>query len=677
MVIRCFILLLLLSVAACTTDREKRLKIALERANMNRGELEKVINHYAHDSEKQEAACFLIANMLGKQVVDSTSIPKSNLYYKAFSAYRKEHDFYENEIQYEICDSLKKLYPEVKSDLRYLSDLQEVSADFLIQHIDRCFRLREQYAWCKTLDKETFYKYVLPYTANNCYWEGSIPFFTERYATLRDTIPDKSYRKVGEAISATVEKSFKQKWELFSWREKDLLPTTFKNLADGQIGTCLEKCVYEIAALRANGVPAVLNTFPSWGNFDSPHYWVEIPGEKRAKQLYDNTPRMYYLPEDNMINSMFWLDKYSPYLKDIPPHIEFQPCRTVSKVYRVNYELQPKSLALQAEELIPAFFKNPGIEDVTDKYMVCQDIQVELWEKEHPSRYIYLCCYSDGKWLPVSWSRPKGQRAKFAKMSVNMLYLPAYYLNGIVVPAGEPFILQADGKQRRLTPQIDSPIEAATLYSKTPYRLHTAIRACGMVGARFALCNRADQTDSLSVFTIRQLPIYRDSFQVESTEMYRYLVCDFRHTSPEVVQFTVAELEVYGTDGRLLKGVASGTRGISEYQLPNLSDGDRLSYYLADQLAPQQSFVIDFGSPQAIEKVVYYPRSDDNGVVNGELYELYYWDKEWISLGQQYGKENRLVYPQVPDRALFRLHNHTRGKEHRPFTYDAGKQVWW
>ena len=209
MAIRCFILLLLLSVA-CTTDREKRLKIALERANMNRGELEKVINHYAHDSEKQEAARFLIANMLGKQVVDSTSIPKSNLYYKAFSAYRKEHDFYENEIQYEICDSLKKLYPEVKSDLRYLSDLQEVSADFLIQHIDRCFQLREQYAWCKTLDKETFYKYVLPYTANNCYWEGSIPFFTERYATLRDTIPDKSYRKVGEAISATVEKSFKQ-----------------------------------------------------------------------------------------------------------------------------------------------------------------------------------------------------------------------------------------------------------------------------------------------------------------------------------------------------------------------------------------------------------------------------------------------------------------------------------
>ena len=670
---KCIILLFLLFVA-CTQKRNSLLETALEQSYGNRGEWESVINHYASNPEKQEAARFLIANMLGKQVVDSNSIRKSNLYYEAFGSYRKKHDSYENGIQYEICDSLKSLYPDVMSEPSFLSDLQVLSADYLIRHIDRCFRIREQYPWCKRLDKETFYRYVLPYTVNNCHWEGAIPYFTERYASLRDTIGN---RKIGESISASVEHSFKQNWELFSWREKDLLPTSFKNLVEGQIGTCLEKCTYEITALRANGVPSVLNTFPGWGNFDSPHFWVEVPVGDRTERLYDNTPRMYTSKDDILINSMFWLDAYSPYLKDIPSHIAFQPCRTVSKVYRVNYELQPNSLALQAEEPIPTFFKNPGIEDITDNYMVCRDIKVELWEKKHPSKYLYLCSYSAGNWLPVSWCRPKGRWASFAKMGVNMLYLPAYYVDGTIEPAGDPFILQADGKQRRLTTPTTQTIEDATLYSKTPYRLHTAIRACGMVGARFSVCNRPDQADSLAVFTIHRLPIYRDSFRVEEKQKYRYLVCDFRNTSPEIVNFTVAELEIYGSDGSLLKGIASGTRGVSEYQLENMLDGDRLTYYLSDKYVPQQSFVVDFGEPKSIEKVVYYPRSDDNGVVNGELYELYYWDRGWVSLGQQYGKENKLVYHHIPENGLFRLHNHTQGNEHRPFTYEHGKQVWW
>ena len=65
------------------------------------------------------------------------------------------------------------------------------------------------------------------------------------------------------------------------------------------------------------------------------------------------------------------------------------------------------------------------------------------------------------------------------------------------------------------------------------------------------------------------------------------------------------------------------------------------------------------------------------GAMTTELYELFYWDKKWISLGRQYGKENRLAFYNIPQNALFRIHNHTRGKEHRPFTYEEGKQVWW
>ena len=36
-----------------------------------------------------------------------------------------------------------------------------------------------------------------------------------------------------------------------------------------------------------------------------------------------------------------------------------------------------------------------------------------------------------------------------------------------------------------------------------------------------------------------------------------------------------------------------------------------------------------------------------------------------------------LVYDNVPAGALLILHNHTKGKEERIFTYENGRQVWW
>ena len=48
-----------------------------------------------------------------------------------------------------------------------------------------------------------------------------------------------------------------------------------------------------------------------------------------------------------------------------------------------------------------------------------------------------------------------------------------------------------------------------------------------------------------------------------------------------------------------------------------------------------------------------------------------------ISLGKQYAEDNKLIYQNIPRESIFRIHNHTRGKEHRPFTYEGGKQVWY
>lgn len=664
-------------LSSCSYSENKYFEYALELADKNAKELESIQRHYQNNKKKSTMSLFLINNMIGKQTVDSKSIEKSQLYFNSFIIYFNTQGRYKNDIQYIICDSIKQLYPYAESHPRYLSDLQHISADFLIRHIDYCFHIWQQYPWCKDIDFDTFCKYILPYTTSNCYWEQAADFFEQKYATLRDSVCHKSYKEIGKIIAEDIDKTFVQNWVLFSQKHKGLLPTTFENLAKAQIGTCLEANIYKIAALRANGIPAALNTFPNWGNANSPHFWTEIIGDEHIEKLYDNTQRPYISDSDILVDNIFWKNTYSPTVKDTLPHVSIQYCRTIPKVYRINYEIQQNCLALRAKEEIPDFFRNPGIEDITDKYIVCKDIEVPLWDNKHKKEYVYLCCYDDNNWIPVCWSIPRKKQALFTKVGVNMLYLPAYYENGAIIPAGNAFILKENGELKCFSEEADKKEISATFYSKTPYRLHTALQAAGTVGTRFSVCNKKDLSDSLNVYTIEKLPFYEDSFKIPTNKKYRYLVCDFQNTPAFQDAYSIAEIKIFGKNRQQLEGKLTGTKGISDNKLENVMDGDRVSFYQPDKSEKRQYIVFDLGQPREIEKVEFYPRSDDNRIVTGELYELFYWDKKWISLGRQYGKENSLAFHNIPQNALFRIHNHTRGKEHRPFTYEEGKQVWW
>ena len=664
-------------LSSCSYSENKYFEYALELADKNAKELESIQRHYQNNKKKSTMSLFLINNMIGKQTVDSKSIEKSQLYFSSFIIYFNTQGRYKNDIQYIICDSIKQLYPYAESHPRYLSDLQHISADFLIRHIDYCFHIWQQYPWCKDIDFDTFCKYILPYTTSNCYWEQTADFFEQKYATLRDSVCHKSYKEIGKIIAEDIDKTFVQNWVLFSQKHKGLLPTTFENLAKAQIGTCLEANIYKIAALRANGIPAALNTFPNWGNANSPHFWTEIIGDEHIEELYDNTQRPYISDSDILVDNIFWKNTYSPTVKDTLPHVSIQYCRTIPKVYRINYEIQQNSLALRAKEEIPDFFRNPGIEDITDKYIVCKDIEVPLWDNKHKKEYVYLCCYDDNNWIPVGWSIPRKKQALFTKVGVNVLYLPAYYENGAIIPAGNAFILKENGELKCFSEEADKKEISATFYSKTPYRLHTALQAAGTVGTRFSVCNKKDLSDSLNVYTIEKLPFYEDSFKIPTNKKYRYLVCDFQNTPAFQDAYSIAEIKIFGKNRQQLERKLTGTKGISDNKLENAMDEDRVSFYQPDKTEKRQYIVFDLGQPREIEKVEFYPRSDDNRIVTGELYELFYWDKKWISLGRQYGKENRLAFHNIPQNALFRIHNHTRGKEHRPFTYEEGKQVWW
>ena len=88
---------------------------------------------------------------------------------------------------------------------------------------------------------------------------------------------------------------------------------------------------------------------------------------------------------------------------------------------------------------------------------------------------------------------------------------------------------------------------------------------------------------------------------------------------------------------------------------------------------------IDLGQGKSayLTRIRFCPRSDTNFILVGNNYELFYWDREWKSAGRQTATDSILLYTEVPSGTLYLLHNHTRGKEERIFTYENGQQVWW
>lgn len=72
-----------------------------------------------------------------------------------------------------------------------------------------------------------------------------------------------------------------------------------------------------------------------------------------------------------------------------------------------------------------------------------------------------------------------------------------------------------------------------------------------------------------------------------------------------------------------------------------------------------------------------YSKTDKNPIWPGLTYELFYWDSEWVSIGQKKAQDFDITFDSPVSNALYLLKCLDEGKEKRIFTYEEGKQVWW
>lgn len=137
----------------------------------------------------------------------------------------------------------------------------------------------------------------------------------------------------------------------------------------------------------------------------------------------------------------------------------------------------------------------------------------------------------------------------------------------------------------------------------------------------------------------------------------------------------ISELQCYSHDGKLSGVPFASDKNRSPEELANICDGNIDTFYNDEN--PNAYIGIDFGKEVEIDRIIYSPRTDENDVIPGEEYELFYWENRWVSLGRKKADSFRLRYDSVPDNSLLWLHNRTKGVEERIFTYMNNEQIWW
>ena len=403
-------LLAVVPASAATGDGlDARISDALREAGSNHDEIESFLRRYekAQDAQKRLAARWLVANMSGHgyAVIRLADAEGRELSFDA-----KEHPNLERAKA--ALDAVEAEHPTASfRKVRFESDLEHASAEFLATHLDRAFEAWRTQPWAKSIKYEVFRDFILPYRGSNeplSQWRASA---FERLAPQRfEHAGESDVRAVGERIRSTV-----HQWVGFS----DLFylhPTDqgYDEMNARKLGRCEDITNMIAYGMRSVATLCATDYTPWWADRDNNHAWeVVLDAEGRGRAGLSNR---------------------------------------CAKVYRKTFAANPCSLPMQfsAEKDAPSWLAGSHFIDVTEQYMPVTDAAVILSKVPPRASVAYLAVFNGGLWRPIQWGRIEGARVVFPKMGRDICYLPMVRVDGRDVPAGAPFIIERDGRTRTL-----------------------------------------------------------------------------------------------------------------------------------------------------------------------------------------------------------------------------------
>lgn len=643
-----YICILLFLLEGCV-HQVNDLEFALMQAGENRLELEKVLRHYANDSLKYKAACFLIKNMPYHYYFEGPEVEYDKQYYHLLS---------EKKIPAEqIADSLIKRKKRLFLDEAKLKlDIQELDSAYLIDNIEHAFKVWREQPWGKNVSFDVFCKYILPYRIGDevpVRWREDV---YKKFNPLLDNVRERSnleYPWIAAQILLDTLKRYPIRFSSFPYGKHSVGP----EIVNWMSGNCLELTDALTYIYRALGIPSGCDMMPVRGDNNVAHYWNFV--------------------QDNYCKAFYCSLLYQGGLN--PAHTYYTPKGKVyRKTFNLNKEMQ-KPLSGQPEKIHP-YFRFPLMEDVTEIYTQSeQAITISdscFYTKVPKGEIIYLCMASWQNWIPVAYSQYTGKQVIFDNVDGNVVFRLAIYRNGKLKILSDALWVHKELEYCSFF-NSEGKTEKVTLLHK--FNLFSEPFVDRMVDGVFEASNDMNFADKDTLFIITEHPIrLENTAYIESKKKYRY----FRYFGPPNGYCNVAEVAFYENknDSEPLHGKILGTSGTDPLCKSHwyINAFDRNPYTSFDFHMPSGGWAgIDALTPKSVSKIIFTPRNRDNFICKGNEYELFY-DKKgvWISVGKKKAISDSLVY-EVPKGALLYLKNHTKGKDERIFEYYNGEQLFW
>ncbi len=623
--------------------------------------MERIVSHYTfedQDTQKLMAARFLLDNMQGEY----SSVPLFLDSYEELFARLADMRSDDGRLTGKGIDAIRSMRNNVQGGYDISYDTQTVSADFLISGIDAAFEQWRSTPWAKEYSFNDFCRWVLPYRVDHEKLENwrndALSFHRPEEDSLK-TAGD--MWELGRLLINTSGVNFSSDVHLpfdLSFRQMDMVKE----------GHCGAMSDYTTMLLRSRGIPSSTESTPAWGNRSSGHSWNAI-----------------IAPDGTTMPIGFYGDNTVRILDD----------HRLAKVYRSCYGMATETLPFKYKnsESIPAYFSGMDMIDVTGQYdMPTVDIAIDNLD-ESVSKLAWLCTFNNSRWIPVACAEIIDGRALFRDMGngqgfnhdafrfeggdLGIVYLPAYYKNGGIIPASAPVLAKEDGSVTALVANADA-LQSVTVKRKYPLFRSFCNDATNMTGTRFEASNSADFRDAVTLFTIDSLqphPLTPHNTD-HADKKFRYVRYRFPDMHLPDTAYSVCRLCFYSGDELLAGKTIYGTDSGSIENPANLFDGKMLTYCKAEK--PSGAWVgLDLGTPRNITSIKYMPRTDDNDIWPGDVYEMFYWNNGWQSAGRKTASEYKLTWDNIPSGTLYLVIDRTKGVENRIFTYDNHTVEWW
>ena len=672
---------------------DRKLISALQLAGTNRPELEKVLENYSKteaDSLKLKAAKFLIANMPGHFAYDSSAL---KVYRPILHMYDSLYQIKKAFPRFDYSEQLNRQWLQLIN--RYnleenvygkplMEDIKNVKASYLIDQIDRAFCAWDSAKQLMDINFDTFCEYTLPYRR-----QIGLCIDDWREHFKKDNIKLDN-RITGMPIETFVDSVLLQYSEFRSKGLKhtgtDIVNYPYLKLSDVCISKrvlCETRCWFNSMLFSSLGLPVAIDYVPAWGNRNNNHSWNVIIENKNSlafEPFWDRERWKYKKIYNNIDEDLLWGKFRLP------------------KVFRYSYSsttdgpIVDENIQLND---IPSFFRNIKQKDVSNEYFLTSDVKICFDKKSDSMKYLWLCVFNSGNWVPVQWGIIKKGAAYFEKMGRDIVYLPAFYKNGSVIPAANPFLLMANGEILTLKPSEEKT--NVKLIRKYPTNIEHRTFANALIGSKIQVSNDKDFLNCETIFEVKKTPdFYMNIIHPILKNRYRYVRFLFPKPNltgipraidgfPQIEPRRIAELTCFNKidPGELpVKGKMIFSQGIDSTEAAKCFDNDVLTYTVPkfksyENLDKCNCWIgLDFQKQQTIDSICFCPQNDKNNIFPNLNYELFYWDDYWISLGRQKAITHLLSYNNVPENALLLLQCLDEGKEERIFLYEGNQQIW-